>query len=108
MGTDKSSAKTLSRTKRLGKLLGHPYSVKIDEMAEASWHQGVHHATGRAPQVSVLVCTMAEDLALENIQVRHRMVTAHLYAQLLPWVRRQSSFILVFWSSNLIPSPREV
>ena len=44
---------------------------------------------------------MAEDLALQNIQARLRMVTAYLMAQLLPWVRGRSGFLLVLGSANV-------
>ena len=44
---------------------------------------------------------MAEDLALQNIQARLRMVTAYLFAQLLPWVRGRRGFLLVLGSANV-------
>lgn len=44
---------------------------------------------------------MAEDLALQNIQARVRMVIAYLSAQLLPWVRGRTGFLLVLGSSNV-------
>ena len=44
---------------------------------------------------------MSEDLALQNIQARLRMVTAYLFAQLLPWVRARSGFLLVLGSANV-------
>lgn len=44
---------------------------------------------------------MAEDLALQNIQARVRMVIAYLCAQLLPWIRGRRGFLLVLGSSNV-------
>jgi NAD+ synthase (glutamine-hydrolysing) len=44
---------------------------------------------------------MAEDLALQNIQARLRMVTAYLFAQLLPWTRSRTGFLLVLGSANV-------
>ena len=46
---------------------------------------------------------MTQDLALQNIQARLRMVTAYLFAQLLPWTRKRknSGFLLVLGSANV-------
>jgi NAD+ synthase (glutamine-hydrolysing) len=57
--------------------------------------------TLRTPRYSVHGGTVSEDLALQNIQARLRMVTAYLYAQLLPWVRGRSGFLLVLGSANV-------
>ena len=43
----------------------------------------------------------AENLALQNIQARLRMVLAFLLAQLTPWVRGRSGFLLVLGSANV-------
>ena len=46
--------------------------------------------------------TMTEDLALQNIQARSRMVLAYLMAQLLPWMRSKKGFLLVLGSANVV------
>ena len=43
----------------------------------------------------------AENLALQNIQARLRMVLAFLLAALLPWVRRRAGFLLVLGTANV-------
>lgn len=48
----------------------------------------------------------AEDLALQNIQARLRMVMAYLLAQLTPWVRGRSGFLLVLGTANVDESLR--
>ena len=58
-------------------------------------------ATGHMPRFLSRGGTMSEDLALQNIQARLRMVTAYLMAQLLPWVRGRSGFLLVLGSANV-------
>jgi NAD+ synthase (glutamine-hydrolysing) len=58
-------------------------------------------ATGKTPVFESRGGTMAEDLALQNIQARLRMVTAYLFAQLLPWVRQRQGFLLVLGSANV-------
>lgn len=101
MGTENSSEKTLSRAKRLGEAIGaYHMSIKIDLMVEAVI-KVFARTTGRTPQFSVHGGTMSEDLALQNIQARLRMVTSYLYAQLLPWVRGRSGFLLVLGSANV-------
>jgi NAD+ synthase (glutamine-hydrolysing) len=43
----------------------------------------------------------AENLALQNIQARTRMVFSYLFAQLLPWVRDRNGSLLVLGSANV-------
>jgi hypothetical protein len=95
MGTENSSELTTSRAKRLGYTIGsYHLTIKIDLMVEAVI-KVFSMTTGRTPQFSVHGGTNAEDLALQNIQARLRMVTAYLYAA-LPWVRgRRASYS--FW-----------
>lgn len=101
MGTENSSEKTQSRAKRLGEAIGsYHLSITIDVMVQAVV-KVFSLTTGNTPRFSVQGGTMAEDLALQNIQARLRMVTAYLYAQLLPWVRGRSGFLLVLGSANV-------
>lgn len=101
MGTENSSEKTTSRARRLGESIGsYHLSIQIDLMVEAVV-KVFAITTGRTPQFSVRGGTSAEDLALQNIQARLRMVTAYLYAQLLPWVRGRTGFLLVLGSANV-------
>jgi NAD+ synthase (glutamine-hydrolysing) len=58
-------------------------------------------ATGRLPSFSSLGGTAVEDVALQNIQARSRMVLAYLMAQLLPWSRGREGFLLVLASGNV-------
>ncbi|CAM9555479.1 unnamed protein product [Heterosigma akashiwo] len=57
--------------------------------------------TGREPRFNNQGGTEAEDLALQNIQARIRMVLTYLLAQLTPWVRGRSGFLLVLGSANV-------
>mmetsp|Transcript_7411 Transcript_7411/g.14774 ORF Transcript_7411/g.14774 Transcript_7411/m.14774 type:complete len:796 (-) Transcript_7411:317-2704(-) len=101
MGTDNSSEATLSRAKRLGEAIGsYHLSIKIDLMVEAIL-KVFQLTTGKMPRFSSRGGTISEDLALQNIQARLRMVTAYLFAQLLPWVRGRSGFLLVLGSANV-------
>jgi NAD+ synthase (glutamine-hydrolysing) len=101
MGTENSSDLTTSRAQRLGNAIGsYHLSIQIDLMVSAVI-QVFSAAFGRTPRFAVHNGTMAEDLALQNIQARLRMVTAYLFAQLLPWVRGRSGFLLVLGSANV-------
>ncbi|KAL3938513.1 MAG: hypothetical protein SGBAC_006593 [Bacillariaceae sp.] len=101
MGTENSSEKTNSRAKRLGQAVGsYHLSVPIDLMVDAVI-KVFSLATDRRPQFQVNGGSMAEDLALQNIQARLRMVTAYLFAQLVPWTRSRTGFLLVLGSANV-------
>jgi len=101
MGTENSSEITRSRARRLAETIGsYHLSITIDAMVQAVLSVFVK-TTGRTPQYESRGGTYAQDLALQNIQARLRMVTAYLFAQLLPWVRGQSGFLLVLGSANV-------
>lgn len=50
--------------------------------------------------------TYNEDLALQNIQARVRMVVSYLMAQLVPWTQGNNGFLLVLGTSNICESLR--
>jgi NAD+ synthase (glutamine-hydrolysing) len=58
-------------------------------------------AMSMTPRYVVHGGSNTEDLALQNIQARLRMVTAYLFAQLLPWARYGKGFLLVLGSANV-------
>lgn len=62
--------------------------------------------TGAKPQFKVHGGSEAENLALQNIQARLRMVLAYMFAQLLPWVRGKTGGLLVLGSANVDESLR--
>jgi NAD+ synthase (glutamine-hydrolysing) len=101
MGTTNSSEATTSRAKRLGAAIGsYHLTVPIDLMVDAVL-KVFTLTTNLTPQFESRGGTMTEDLALQNIQARLRMVTAYLFAQLLPWTRKRSGFLLVLGSANV-------
>ncbi|CAG8663634.1 7875_t:CDS:2, partial [Scutellospora calospora] len=57
--------------------------------------------TNKTPQYRSNGGTDAENLALQNVQARLRMVLSYLFAQLLPWVRNKNGSLLVLGSSNV-------
>ena len=65
-------------------------------------------ATGRLPQFRVNGGTGIENLALQNVQARTRMVVSYLFAQLVMWSRNKGSnsdsnqgSLLVLGSANV-------
>ena len=61
--------------------------------------------TGFKPRFRVHGGTDRENLALQNIQARLRMVISYLFAQLLPWVRGRDGGLLVLGSANVDERP---
>jgi len=57
--------------------------------------------TGVRPRFRAHGGSDAENLALQNIQARLRMVIAYFLAQLLPWVRGRTGGLLVLGSANV-------
>jgi NAD+ synthase (glutamine-hydrolysing) len=104
MGTENSSEVTESRARRLGEAVGsYHLSIRIDAMVSAVLSVFAR-TTSLTPRFAVHGGSMTQDLALQNLQARLRMVTAYLYAQLLPWVRggrSSSGFLLVLGSANV-------
>uniref|UniRef100_A0A7S2W193 Glutamine-dependent NAD(+) synthetase n=1 Tax=Rhizochromulina marina TaxID=1034831 RepID=A0A7S2W193_9STRA len=103
MGTTNSSKETEDRAHRLAQQIGaYHASMRIDEVVSAVVSVFARFISGgRTPSYESQGGTPAEDLALQNIQARVRMVLAYLSAQLLPWVRGRKGFLLVLGSANV-------
>lgn len=101
MGTENSSDETRSRAASLSSQIGaYHMDVKID-MIVSAMTQLFAVITGKTPRFRVHGGTNAENLALQNIQARLRMVLAFMLAQLVPWTRQRSGFLLVLGSANV-------
>jgi NAD+ synthase (glutamine-hydrolysing) len=87
MGTVNSSNMTSNRAQRVATCITSFHSnVAID--AFVSGALSVFSAcTGLVPRFESRGGFLREDLALQNLQARCRMVVSYLFAQLLPWVR---------------------
>ncbi|KAF8202233.1 hypothetical protein BJ912DRAFT_1110105 [Pholiota molesta] len=94
MGTENSSAETRRRAKQLAEAIGR------------SVRNLFGFVTGVRPRFRSHGGTGAENLALQNIQARLRMVLAYMFAQLLPWVRGRNGGLLVLGSANVDESLR--
>ncbi|KAH6915858.1 hypothetical protein BKA70DRAFT_1253990 [Coprinopsis sp. MPI-PUGE-AT-0042] len=106
MGTENSSTETRDRAKDLANAIGS-YHVDLNMDSVVSAVKGLFAlVTGKTPQFRSQGGSNAENLALQNIQARLRMVIAYLFAQLLPWVRGKYGGLLVLGSANVDESLR--
>lgn len=106
MGTENSSPETRSRAKQLSQDIGS-YHVDLNmDTVVSSVRNLFGLVTGAKPQFRVHGGSSAENLALQNIQARLRMVLAYLFAQLLPWARGKTGGLLVLGSANVDESLR--
>ncbi|THH10944.1 hypothetical protein EW146_g8214 [Bondarzewia mesenterica] len=101
MGTENSSADTRRRAKELGETIGsYHIDLNMDTVVTAVRNL-FSFVTGVKPQFRAHGGTNVENLALQNIQARLRMVLAYMFAQLLPWIRGRAGGLLVLGSANV-------
>ncbi|KAJ8031870.1 Glutamine-dependent NAD(+) synthetase [Holothuria leucospilota] len=101
MGTKNSSVETYNRAKNLADQIGsHHFAVTIDQSVQASV-EVFTRATDKAPAFKVHGGSPRENLALQNIQARTRMVLSYLFAQLTMWSADRPGGLLVLGTSNV-------
>lgn len=101
MGTENSSPETRSRAKGLAEKIGsHHVDMNMDTLVTAVISV-FEVATGKKPIFKIFGGSQTENLALQNIQARLRMVLSYLFAQLLPWTRKIQGGLLVLGSANV-------
>ncbi|SCZ87891.1 BZ3500_MvSof-1268-A1-R1_Chr2-3g05359 [Microbotryum saponariae] len=111
MGTENSSIETRKRAKDLAEAIGrlnmHSYHVDLNmDTVITSIRSLFLLVTNKKPEFRAHGGTNGENLALQNIQARLRMLLAYLFAQLLPWVRGSTGGLLVLGSANVDESLR--
>ncbi|VVT46649.1 uncharacterized protein SAPINGB_P001318 [Magnusiomyces paraingens] len=109
MGSENSSQETRDRARDLAKAIGsYHVNFNIDTVTTAI-RVLFTTVTGHTPKFKMFGGTPTENLALQNIQARIRMVLAYMFAQLLPWVRfggNAPGGLLVLGSANVDESLR--
>ncbi|CAK9440355.1 uncharacterized protein LODBEIA_P44550 [Lodderomyces beijingensis] len=102
MGTENSSRETRSRAKELSEKIGsYHIDLNMDNLVTAVVSL-FKVATGKKPIFKIFGGSQTENLALQNIQARLRMVLSYLFAQLIPWTRGLSvPGLLVLGSANV-------
>ena len=102
MGTENSSKETRSRSKELASKIGSYHVDLIMDNLVTSVVSLFEVATGKKPIFKIFGGSNTENLALQNIQARLRMVLSYLFAQLLPWTRGKNvPGLLVLGSANV-------
>lgn len=101
MGTENSSKETKTKASELASEIGsYHHSIVIDVAISAIL--GIfQQVTKLTPRFKVQGGSPRENLALQNIQARLRMVVAYLFAQLMLWVRGRPGGLLVLGTSNV-------
>lgn len=103
MGTANSSKETRKRARDLSHEIGaYHVDLNMDSLVSAATSLFTL-VTDFKPRFLVHGGSKTENLALQNIQARLRMVLAYLFAQLLPTVRRRpgGGGLLVLGSANV-------
>ena len=104
MGTTHSSQATRNRALQLATEIGvYHCDANMNPITQA-FENVFQTMTGKKANFVAHGGSYTEDLALQNIQARSRMVYAYQIAQLLPWVRsggKRSGFLLVLGSANV-------
>uniref|UniRef100_A0A8B9FJH4 Glutamine-dependent NAD(+) synthetase n=1 Tax=Amazona collaria TaxID=241587 RepID=A0A8B9FJH4_9PSIT len=106
MASENSSQDTCNRAKLLAEQIGS-YHINLNIDAAVKAVVGIFSmVTGRTPLFSVFGGSKRENLALQNVQARIRMVLAYLFAQLTLWTRGMPGGLLVLGSANVDESLR--
>ncbi|MEE6498987.1 hypothetical protein FKM82_003271 [Ascaphus truei] len=106
MASENSSQDTCSRAKQLAVQIGsYHLNLNIDGAVKCLI-EIFHLVTGKVPQFRVHGGSSRENLALQNVQARIRMVLAYLFAQLSLWTRGLPGGLLVLGSANVDESLR--
>ncbi len=101
IGTQNSSRETQKRAKQLAEQLGAKHlDINMDPLVSAL-EALFTHITNKKPRFKVEGGSFTENLALQNIQARLRMVISYLLAQMMPWIRKRPGTLLVLGTGNV-------
>ncbi|KAM7164316.1 glutamine-dependent NAD(+) synthetase isoform 2-T2 [Macrochelys suwanniensis] len=101
MASENSSQDTYNRAKLLAEQIGS-YHINLNLDVAVKAIVGIFSMVmGRCPQFRVYGGSSRENLALQNVQARIRMVLAYLFAQLSHWARGMPGGLLVLGSANV-------
>ncbi len=101
MGSINSSKETRSRANSLANTLGsYHVDCDIDTIVDSFLNVFVS-VTNLTPRFTLYGGTSQENLALQNLQARIRMVLSYLFSQLVPLCRNRSGSLLVLSCGNV-------
>ncbi|KAG5518693.1 hypothetical protein PMAC_002662 [Pneumocystis sp. 'macacae'] len=96
-----ASPETKRRSKELSNAIGsYHVDFNMDNLIKVTL-QIFSCVTGKQVKFKQYGGTDCENIALQNLQARFRMVLSYFFSQLLPWVRGKSGLLLVLGSTNL-------
>ena len=100
--TNQSSKKSKENSKAIANEIGsYHIEINIEKIIKA-FVDTFEDAFKKTPKFVAHGGDMRQDIQLQNLQARVRMVMSYMIAGLIPWVReRKSNFLLVLSSGNL-------
>ncbi len=101
IGTQNSSRETRQRAKQLAEQLGTMHLDINMEPLIGTVEALFTRITAAKPRFKIEGGSLTENIALQNIQARLRMVISYLLAQLMPWARKRPGGLLVLGTGNV-------
>jgi len=101
MASEHSGEETRGRAEALAAQIGANFSVIQIAGITKAIVESFSSVVGKTPVMATQGGSTAEDLAMQNIQARSRMVMAYFMAQLLPWAGDSAGSLLVLGSGNV-------
>lgn len=101
MASENSSQDTRNRAKELANQIGSSHMNLNIDMAVKGILGVFSMVTGKWPQFGTNGGSSRENLALQNVQARTRMILAYLFAQLSLWSLGRPGGLLVLGSANV-------
>uniref|UniRef100_A0A8C7TRA6 Glutamine-dependent NAD(+) synthetase n=1 Tax=Oncorhynchus mykiss TaxID=8022 RepID=A0A8C7TRA6_ONCMY len=101
MASENSSEGTRNRAKDLASQIGSSHMNLNIDMAVKGMLGIFSMVTGKCPQFRANGGSTRENLALQNVQARIRMILAYLFAQLSQWAEGKPGGLLVLGSANV-------
>ncbi|XP_041741152.1 glutamine-dependent NAD(+) synthetase [Coregonus clupeaformis] len=101
MASENSSEGTRNRAKELAAQVGSSHINLNIDMAVKGMLGIFSMVTGKCPQFRANGGSTRENLALQNVQARIRMILAYLFAQLSQWAEGKPGGLLVLGSANV-------
>ncbi|XP_066154343.1 glutamine-dependent NAD(+) synthetase [Euwallacea fornicatus] len=101
MGTENSSKETKNRASGLAAAIGSYHLNIVIDKAVSACLEIFSTITGLFPKFAANGGCPRQNMALQNIQARLRMVLSYLFAQLVLWARGRPGGLLVLGSANV-------
>jgi NAD+ synthase (glutamine-hydrolysing) len=102
LATENSSEQTRVFARRIAEDVGSKhYEVRMDKIIAAFEKTFLAMSKGPRPKFQEQGGSWAEDMALQNIQARSRMIMSYLMGQLIPYTNKKPGHLLILASGNL-------